>query len=172
MKILVKRGESGNEVANAQEAFRELLSGAEDASVVFLDSLEYGGWWDFASIDFPGATFPPADWRAASWWWPVPPSLSSRRSLLIADVIQSPRYKSMIDAAEASLKANVGAVVDVIGMSPSGPVRVTLVPRFSECTDDKDCPVTKGYTAKWWLKLARSVRPAAPIPWGGSDTRL
>jgi hypothetical protein len=171
MKVIVRHAGVGTRAKSAREAFH-LAFLAKGAVITFVGPMEYGGEWEFASIDSPDAQPPPADWRSVSWWWPVPEEYADRRGLQVTDVIRLPRYKSMLDAAEAALKASDGARADVLGTSPSGAVRVTFVPRFSECWEDKECPVTRGYTARWWVKMARGLPTSAGVPWGGSDTRL
>lgn len=171
MKVMVRHAGVVTRAKSAREAFRLAFS-AKGAVIAFVGPMQYGGEWEFASIDAASAQPPPTDWRSIPWWWPVPEGYADRRDLQVADVIRLPRYRSMLDAAEASLRASDGVRADVLGTSPSGPVRVTFVPRFSECWEDKECPVASGYTVHWWMKMVRGLPASAGVPWGGSDTRL
>lgn len=119
-----------------------------------------------AGLSFELVGRPPPGWESIAWWWPLPPGVDASSK---AEVMKSPRYRSMLDAAAVSLQERGGESLRVFGRAAGLP-EVGL--RVVEAWEDGD-HLPAGFTRKWWDGLVSGLRTESdPVEWGGSDTQL
>jgi len=158
-------GGSAEEFSTGAELLPLLMAeeGHSRVALVAPDPGSYGEEPDLlevGSISFKSRGAAPPGWEDM-WWWPL-----EEGSRPDPEVMRSPRYHSMLDAAAWSLRDRGGESLGVFGRAPSMPqVRV----RVTEFWEDTSY-LPSGFSRGWWARLVRGLRPVrAPVKWLGSD---